>query len=94
MAARPTHDLAVKTGEYTDRQGQTKGRWLRIGTVIKHDDGGTSIKLDAVPVGLPDWDGWVNVFKREERQAPGQGGGRSEPAPAGAQEDFEDDIPF
>ena len=94
MAARPTHDLAVKTGEYTDRQGQTKGRWLRIGTVIQHDDGGTSIKLDAVPVGLPDWDGWVNVFKRQERQEPAQGGGQGAPAPAGAQEDFEDDIPF
>ena len=66
MAARPTHDLAVKTGEYQDRQGQTKGRWQRIGTVFRHDDGGTSIKLDCVPVGIPDWDGWVNVFRREE----------------------------
>lgn len=68
MAARPTHDLAVKTGEYQDRNGQTKGRWQRIGTVFRHDDGGTSIKLDCVPVGIPEWDGWVNVFKREEQQ--------------------------
>ncbi len=66
MAARPTHDLAVKTGEYQDRNGQTKGRWQRIGTVFRHDDGGTSIKLDCLPVGIPEWDGWVNVFKREE----------------------------
>jgi hypothetical protein len=100
MAARPTHDLAVKTGEYTDRNtGQTKGRWLRIGTVIQHDDGGTSIKLDAVPVGLPDWDGWVNVFKKQDRQQ-GQGQGQpAQPAPQGPggaapPEDFEDDIPF
>jgi hypothetical protein len=68
MSAKPTHDLAIKTGEYNDSNtGQTKGRWLRIGTVIRHDDGGTSIKLDCVPVGLPAWDGWVSVFPREEQ---------------------------
>ena len=68
MSAKPTHDLAIKTGEYNDSNtGQTKGRWLRIGTVIRHDDGGTSIKLDCVPVGLPEWDGWVSVFPREEQ---------------------------
>ena len=68
MSAKPTHDLAIKTGEYNDSTtGQMKGRWLRIGTVIRHDDGGTSIKLDCVPVGLPAWDGWVSVFPREEQ---------------------------
>ena len=70
--AKPTHDLTVKTGEYTDSGGNTKGRWLRIGTVFKHDDGGVSIKLDCVPTGLPEWDGWVSVFKREDRSQ-GQG---------------------
>lgn len=77
MSARPTHDLAVKTGEYQDRNGQNKGRWQRIGTVFRHDDGGTSIKLDCLPVGLRDWDGWVSVFKREDKQEgqSGQGGG-------------------
>lgn len=64
----------MKTGEYQDRNGQTKGRWQRIGTVFRHDDGGTSIKLDCVPLGLPEWDGWVNVFKREDPQG-AQGGG-------------------
>jgi len=30
MSARPTHDLSIKTGEYTDRQtGEQKARWLR-----------------------------------------------------------------
>ena len=78
MAARPTHDLTVKTGEYTDAQGQTKGRWLRIGTVFRHDDGGTSIKLDAIPVGIPGWEGWVNVFPREQQDGQGQTQHRSQ----------------
>ena len=69
MSARPTHDLCIKTGEYIDPQtGEQKSRWLKIGTVFKHDDGGTSIKLDAIPVGLPDWNGWVNVFPRQRNQ--------------------------
>lgn len=105
MATKATHDLAVKTGEYTDANGETRGRWLRLGTVFRHDDGGTSIKLDCLPVGVPEWDGWVSVFKREERQdastqfqQPRGGNGRarnhdhapSQAAPAR----FEDDIPF
>ncbi|TQF00213.1 MAG: hypothetical protein FKY71_04705 [Spiribacter salinus] len=98
MPAKPTHDLAIKTGEYHDREtGQMKPRWLRIGTVIRHDDGGTSIKLDCLPVGIPDWEGWVNVFKREARDGAGTARGngqRRPPAAAPAGEGFDDDIPF
>ncbi|MEO5344106.1 MAG: hypothetical protein H7842_12365 [Gammaproteobacteria bacterium SHHR-1] len=108
--AQATHDLAIKTGEYQDASGQTKGRWQRIGTVFRHDDGGTSIKLDCIPVGLPDWNGWVSVFKREDRtgqgqgQYPGQGQGQSygqgprptgpAPAPQPGYAGIDDDIPF
>jgi hypothetical protein len=82
MSTHPTHDLAIRTGEYADRHtGQTKGRWLRIGTVFRHDDGGTSIKLDAIPLGIPDWQGWVSVFPRN--QPAGQG--RSQPPAQGPQ---------
>lgn len=107
MSAQPTHDLAIKTGEYADRQtGQQKGRWLRIGTLFRHDDGGTSIKLDALPVGLAGWEGWVNVFPRDQRPpqghtAPGRRGngshyadardGHAAPRPYA---DFDDEIPF
>ena len=69
--AQATHDLTIKTGEYTDSNGETKGRYLRIGTVFRHDDGGTSIKLDCVPVGLPEWNGWVSVYAKQDRQQQG-----------------------
>lgn len=106
MAAQPTHDLAIKTGEYQSN-GETKARWLKIGTVFKHDDGGTSIKLECLPVGLTDWNGWVSVFKRDE-QRQGQGNGAQQQAPRrgngtgrgnGQQApqnfaEFDDDIPF
>lgn len=73
MSTTATHDLCIKTGEYTDRNGEQKGRWLNIGTVFRHDDGGTSIKLTALPIGVPDWQGWVSVFKREPREDGRQG---------------------
>jgi hypothetical protein len=77
MAATPTHDLCIKTRTYSDRTtGEEKAAWLKIGTVFKHDDGGTSIKLDCVPVGLPGWEGWVSVFKKQDKDGQGysQGG--------------------
>lgn len=77
--AKPLYDLAVKTGEYTDRQtGEQKGRWLRIGTMFEHQDGRRSIKLDALPVGLKEWDGWVSCF---ERRASGTAPGGSDGVP-------------
>ena len=107
MSAKPTHDLAIKTGEYNDSNtGQMKGRWLRIGTVIRHDDGGSSIKLDCVPVGLPDWDGWVSVFPREEQDNFTNGNNQSRSnvrPPQNTQQgngqgrplqDFDQDVPF
>lgn len=104
MSAQPTHDLAVKNGEYQDHNGETKGRWVRIGTVFRHDDGGTSIKLDCLPVGIPDWNGWVSVFKREPKgdapppktphAAPPPAREPSRRAPPPSQMPFDDDIPF
>tara|TARA_Y100000310_G_scaffold123421_1_gene122191 strand:- start:731 stop:1018 length:288 start_codon:yes stop_codon:yes gene_type:complete len=35
----PTHDLVVKVGEY-EQNGQMKGRYLNIGTVMDKGDGG------------------------------------------------------
>lgn len=74
-----THDLVVKNGEYQDRNsGETKARWLTIGTVFTHDDGGLSLKIDCMPVGIPDWQGWVKVFPKKPRDD--QGGGYGQPA--------------
>jgi hypothetical protein len=94
MPAQPTHDLAIKTGEYTDyASGQPKGRWLRVGTVFKHDNGGISIKLDCLPTGLPEWEGWISVFRREERNSEAARQ-TAAPPPDTGRPDFDDDIPF
>lgn len=104
MSAKPTHDITVKTGEYIDHEGNSKASWLRIGTVFKHDDGGTSIKLEALPTGLPNWEGWCSVFPRKERdpssvvnrQQPQQQqhGYVARPSSSVEQGGFDDQIPF
>lgn len=39
-------DIAVKTGEYQDRQsGQMKGRWQNVGALMKSDDGSEFIVM-------------------------------------------------
>lgn len=104
MSATATHDLCIKTGEYTDRNGETKARWLNIGTVFRHDDGGSSIKLDCLPVGVPDWAGWVSVFKKKPRedqptgqrpdyQAPEQGNRYPNSAASGYQRGYRQQPP-
>ena len=48
------YDLVVKTGEYTDRDGQTKGRFKNVG-VIMDGQNGPYILLDRTfnPAGVP-----------------------------------------
>jgi hypothetical protein len=50
---RKTHDLCVKTGSYTDREGNEKGRWMNVGALMEGDNG-PFIMLNACfnPAGL------------------------------------------
>lgn len=54
MAAKKTHDLAVKVGTYTV-DGQEKARWLNVGRVMTIDDGGEMFLLNRTfnPAGVP-----------------------------------------
>lgn len=80
MSAQATHDLVIKNGGYQDHMsGETKARWLNIGTLFAHDDGGLSIKLVCVPIGVPDWQGWVKVYPKKPRE--NASGGYQAPAP-------------
>lgn len=37
--AKKVYDVAVKTGSYTGNDGQPKGRYENVGSVLKNDDG-------------------------------------------------------
>lgn len=94
MAAKKLYDLAVKTGEYT-RDGETKGRYENVGSVLQMEDGGKMILLKRTfnPAGVPHKDGSdqiiVSMFKPKDQL---QSSGGQAPAKAGGSGD--DDIPF
>lgn len=46
MATKKIYDLVVKNGEYTNSQGETKGRYINVGSILQKDDGGKFILLN------------------------------------------------
>jgi hypothetical protein len=89
------YDVVVTTGEYQNKQGETKKTYLTIGSVLEGDKG-LSMKLEAVPVG---WNGWATFYVPKERvQGDNQSSTKSKadvPKASGAFDDFPDkNIPF
>lgn len=65
---KPYADLKYKARTYTDKEGKEKGVWVQIGTLFSSPHGSNmTIKLDSVPIGN-EWNGWIAVFKREEKE--------------------------
>lgn len=64
MAATKIRDLAVKVSEYTDAQGQPKGRYENVGSMMKGDDGGIFLifKRTFNPAGVPNPEGRDSVM--------------------------------
>lgn len=97
--AKKIRDIAVKTGEYTDSSGQTKGRWQNVGSLMKGDDGSPFIVLNRWfnPAGVPNPDDRDSVLlscfplRDSAESAPA-----AAPAPTPAPEPagMDDDIPF
>jgi|694.fasta_scaffold17039_7 hypothetical protein len=50
MPARKTHDLTIKTGEYTDKTGATRARTRNVGALYQRDDGSVFVALDSLIV--------------------------------------------
>lgn len=85
------YDIAVKVSEYTNRDGETKGKWTNVGAVIQGDDGPFMLVDPHFNFAAVDRKGKDTVicslFKPESRE--------DKPKPAArAPEPPEDDIPF
>ncbi len=105
MATRKKYDLAVKVGEYTDRDRNKKSRYQNVGAIMEKDDGGKFLMLARWfnPSGVPDFSGkggesiLISMFEPKEN---GSGGGSGnggvsakQSAPTSTPEP-QDDIPF
>lgn len=83
------YDLAVKVGTY-EKNGETKGRYENVGSVMRDNDGGKFILLNRTfnPAGVPNPDNkssvLISLFKPKAKDG--------SDAPAAPVSD--DDIPF
>ena len=98
------YDAVATIGEYTNKQGEKKKRYLTVGAVMEASDGRMALKLDALPTN-PEWSGWIAFYEPKQQE----GGYQQRPAPqrqeqrapqpyqapaGGSFNDEEDDIPF
>lgn len=83
--AKKIRDITVKVCEYQDRNtGETKGRWLNVGSLMKNDDDNSLfIVLERTfsPAGVPNPENRNSVilscFVPQDRQQGGNGGQQS-----------------
>lgn len=94
------YDLVVKVGEYTDGQGQTKGRFKNVGVVMDGQNG-PYILLDRTfnPAGVGGNDGRESIIisMYEPKQEGGQPTQQRAPAPSQQRSSLpplDDDVPF
>lgn len=103
MAAKKVKDLVVKTGTYMS-QGQEKGRWENVGSLMQGDDGNQFILLKRTfnPAGITVEPGkdqvLISMFDHDREQGgqrPQQQQRQQRPLPKDDIPPFDDsDIPF
>lgn len=99
MATTKLYDLAVKTGEYQNNNGETKARYENVGAVMRNDNGQfLMLKRTFNPAGVPGDRDTVLISMFEPRQRDGgqrqQGGGYNAGGQPSNHDMGGDDIPF
>jgi hypothetical protein len=86
------YDLAVKTGSYTNGNGDTKNRYVNIGAIMEKEDGGRMIFLNRTfnPAGVPTEPDRESIIV--SMFAPKKNDSANEPEPTPPASDS--DIPF
>jgi len=94
MANKPTHDLVVKIGSYI-KDGETKNRTLKIGSVFKSETGAFLLldrHVNLAGIANPDNRDSVMVSLYSVRDNNSYGQPKAPVAPVVSEQ--EDDIPF
>lgn len=94
------YDLVIKTGEYTNNNGETKGRYENIGAVMQGDNGPyMMLKKTFNPAGAPCKEGrdsiLISMFepKQQGQQHQGQQSAPQQNTSNG-HAGFDDDVPW
>lgn len=69
-----TMNAVITTGEYTNNQGETKKKYLTVGTLFVYQDGGLSLKIEeGITVS-----GNINFYERDNKNNQQQGQGQQQ----------------
>jgi hypothetical protein len=91
---------AIMARKYTDRDGNEKSAFTRIGTAFTMQNGGYSIVLDAMPAPEAAQNGGLQyrillmVPKPRDGEAPRDSGSYADKRPPARHDDDADSIPF
>lgn len=84
--AKTTYEITAIVGKYTDKDGNQKNRYQRIGSVIETKNG-PMMKLDLIPVMEEAWSGWAYLNPPRPKEAKYEGLPKDE-------DSYSDDVPF
>ena len=59
-------ELSNIVGTYTDKEGNKKNKYHRLGSIIDTPQG-HMLKIDSIPVCDPPWSGWAWINPPKER---------------------------
>lgn len=82
--SRVLKEITIIAGQYTNKDGQKKNRYQRIGSVIETKNG-DMLKLDQLPLIDGGWNGWAYINDPRQDDAPQQ---------RNSSKDDTDSIPF
>jgi hypothetical protein len=68
--SKTQYEVSVITGKYTNKDGQEKNRYQRIGSVIETKNG-PMLKFDCIPIVEGGWSGWCYLNKPREQEPKG-----------------------
>lgn len=84
--ASKKYDVVAKTGTYTDKDGNEKQNWLRVGSVLENDKGPFLVLEPWFnPAGIDS--NVLSLFEPKQKRGGDQ-------TTASASNDLEDEIPF
>jgi len=63
--SKTQYEVSVISGKYTNKDGQEKNRYQRIGSVIDTKNG-LMLKIDCIPVVDDGWSGWAYLNKPKD----------------------------
>lgn len=87
------YDAVCTIGEYTNKSGEKKKRYLTVGSVLQNDEGAISLKLDAMPT---NFNGWINFYvpKEQQKEPSEQPSDEFKQAAKSSFDDMDSGIPF